>query len=76
MFDDCSSTHIKEYLERHIKDNCGIPRITEVRVDIECFQVIKTQMKALGYIEPGIAGHWKLTPYGDYFTTRVLALHH
>ena len=59
-----------------------LDRIDYIHVDSDSFSLIKVQFRALGFISLGEKKrstsdrqtYWKLTPYGDYMMTTLLAI--
>lgn len=84
MINECTEDSIKECLEEYILKNSiykDIGKDCYVCVEQESFDLIKIQLRALGYIELGKKKradkdnntYWGLTPYGDYMMTKILA---
>lgn len=88
MIDECSEVEIKDALEEMIKVEYDFKetfeefeRISHLVINSESFNAIKIQFRALGYICLGTKRrsttdkqtYWKLTPYGDYVMTSLLA---
>ncbi|BCN32086.1 DUF4062 domain-containing protein [Anaeromicropila herbilytica] len=65
-----------------IKQQEKIKKISNSYIKPENFQVIKVQLKALGLIQKSLKNrsvkdtfnYWKLTPYGDYVMTQLVAI--
>ena len=79
--------NIGEYIEKHcnwkacIHDVDNYESFRDFSITTESFGVVKVQFRALGLIELSTKKrspsdketYWKLTPYGDYIMTKILA---
>lgn len=92
MIDECSDMEFMENLNSLIdsvsfiikdyEDNKMLDDFEDFKIDLESFNLIKVQFKALGLIclsnkkrsASDRNTYWKLTPYGDYVMTKLLAV--
>lgn len=91
MIDECTDLSFRSCLEKYISENSGWKTDKEFKklhsaenfsLNEGCFDLIKIQLRALGYITlsekkrsaADKRTYWKLTPYGDYVMTKLLAI--
>ena len=80
---------LSKYIENHNtwQDKTEFSKLRnpkQFRINQESFDVVKVQFRALGLIKSGEKKrsttdkqvYWKLTPYGDYVMTQLLAIRH
>ena len=78
---------LNKYIEEHsnwmrIREFSGLKNAKGFTISQESFGIIKVQFRALGLITSGEKkrsasdkqSYWKLTPYGDYVMTQLLAI--
>lgn len=91
MIDECNEDVFKHSIEEYISKNSSwkkqkmfksLSDAGNFKLDSESFDLVKIQLRALGYITLGEKKrsstdrhtYWKLTPYGDYVMTKLLAI--
>ena len=91
MIDECSDFDFRHSIEEYIRENGSWVKCKKFKelhdaenfsLNQESFDLIKIQLRALGYIALGekkksprdTRTYWKLTPYGDYVMTKLLAI--
>lgn len=83
-FKTCLNDLVRNYSSKIVarKDFIKLERFNSFEIDSESFDLIKVQLRALGLIclsdKKRTASdrntYWKLTPYGDYVMTQLLAI--
>lgn len=85
--DEVFEAGLGRYIEEHnnwekMPEHCKFKNVRNFAISQESFGVIKVQFRALGLISSGEKKrsandkqtYWKLTPYGDYVMTQLLAI--
>jgi hypothetical protein len=66
---------IEEKVYSKLENQYPNERFIDFSIDYECFQTIIIQLRALKLITISKDDNWELTPYGDYYMSKLLAVH-